>query len=77
MCLCVHAQGGGGGQSNKPRPHHTYLGGEVEPESPWSHERATLVSLTQHTPQGKVQGMGPRVVLHHSTPTILQHNGSF
>ena len=51
---------------------YTDLGGEVEAESVWCHERSPLVRLPQDSSEGKVQGVRPRVVLHHQTPPVLQ-----
>ena len=51
---------------------YTDLGGEVEAESVWCHERSPLVRLPQDSSEGKVQGVCPRVVLHHQTPSVLQ-----
>ena len=52
----------------------TYLCGEVKSQPSWGHKGATLVSLTKGLPQGKVQGMGPCMVLHDGTAPILQYN---
>ena len=46
---------------------------EVESETIGSHEGTSLVGLPQHLPEGKVQSVCARVVLHDQTASILQH----
>ena len=50
---------------------YTNLGSEIKSESIRSHQGASLVSLVQHRPQGKVEHVSSCVVLHDRTTTTL------
>lgn len=50
---------------------HGSLGSEVKPKAIRSNQGASLVSLSKHRAQGKVQDMGGCVVAHDRPPSGL------
>ena len=56
------------------RSRKTHLGSEVEPEPVWRHQWPSLVSLSKHPAEGKVQDVCAGVVAHHRSSPCLQNN---
>ena len=56
------------------RRRKNHLGSEVEPEPVWRHQWPSLVSLSKHPAEGKVQDVCAGVVAHNRSSPCLRNN---